>query len=56
MKYEDESDELIKNLLYLQLNLIKEIYEGIGLDLSDTNNEVEYINYLKSNPIDLSKK
>lgn len=44
-------DEAIKEFRHLQIDLIKECYETLGIDLGITDNEIEYHNYLVDDPI-----
>lgn len=48
----DNRDEILfRELSRLVVNIYKEWYEAIGVDLGDTKNSVEYHNYLINNPI-----
>lgn len=47
----DESEIYIKELSHTIINLYKLVIEDMGYDTGDTNNEIEYRNYLGSNPI-----
>ena len=52
----DRSEIYIKELSHAIINLYKACFEEIGYDLGDTNNSIEYHNYLASNPIYFYKK
>ena len=39
-------DEALENYAKLRLDILKECYEGLGIDLLDTENQVLYKNYL----------
>ena len=47
----DESEVYIKELSNTIINLYKLAIEDMGYDMGDTNNEIEYRNYLSSDPI-----
>ena len=47
----DESEIYIKELSHTIINLYKLTIEDMGYDMGDTNNEIEYRNYLSSDPI-----
>ena len=47
----DKSEIYIKELTHTIVNTYKLCYEEMGYDLGDTNNEVEYHNYLISDPL-----
>mgnify|MGYP003311411920 CR=1 FL=1 len=47
----DESEIYIKELSHTIINLYKLCIEDMGYDMGDTNNEIEYRNYLSSDPI-----
>ena len=54
-QYEDdyflqESDKLIEIFPKLRLQILKEIYEGLGISLGNTDNLIAYKNYLINNP------
>lgn len=54
--YRDESDEIVTKLLRCRIDIFKEILEGYagGINLGETNNIVEYKNYLINNPIEIN--
>ena len=41
-----DMDNAIEILPRLRINLIKEIYETLGINLGNTNNEINYMNYM----------
>jgi len=47
----DESEIYVKELSHTIINLYKLVVEDMGYDMGDTNNEIEYRNYLSSDPI-----
>ena len=47
----DESEIYVKELSHTIINLYKLAIEDMGYDMGDTNNEIEYRNYLSSDPI-----
>lgn len=47
----DESEIYIKELSHTIINLYKLVIEDMGYDMGDTNNEIEYHNYLVDDPI-----
>ena len=47
----DESEVYIKELSHTIINLYKLVVEDMGYDMGDTNNEIEYRNYLVDDPI-----
>lgn len=47
----DESEIYVKELSNTIINLYKLVLEDMGYDLGDTNNEIEYHNYLVDSPI-----
>ena len=47
----DESEIYVKELSHTIINLYKLAIEDMGYDMGDTNNEIEYRNYLSNNPI-----
>ncbi len=49
----DESEIYIKELSHAIINLYKLCIEDMGYDMGDTNNKIEYRNYLFDNPIKL---
>ena len=46
-------DTVIRELWQTTLNLYKDAYESFGEDLGETENKMDYYNYLKSDPIEL---
>ena len=42
----NDYDDLIENLPKVRLNLIKEIFESLGINLGKTNNKINYQNYM----------
>ena len=48
----DESEIYIKELSHTIVNLYKLVIEDMGYDMGDTNNEIEYRNYLVDEPIE----
>ena len=49
----DESEIYIQELSFAIINLYKLSIEDMGYDMGDTNNKIEYRNYLYDNPIHL---
>jgi len=47
----DTIDNCIEALKYLQLDLVKESLEGLGIDLKYNSNKINYKNYLINDPI-----
>lgn len=47
----DESEIYVKELSHTIINLYKLCIEDMGYDMLDTNNEIEYRNYLADDPI-----
>lgn len=45
-----EYDKIIEMLPKLKLNIIKMIYESLGINLGKTENEIKYYNYLINDP------
>lgn len=45
-------DTIISELWKTTLNLYKETYESFGFDLGKTDNEIDYYNFLKSDPLE----
>jgi hypothetical protein len=52
----DESEIYIKELSHTIINLYKLAIEDMGYDLGDTNNEIEYRNFLVRDPINYNTK
>ena len=52
----DESEIYIKELSHTIINLYKLVIEDMGYDMGDTNNEIEYRNYLVDNPLDFNSR
>lgn len=50
----DESEIYIKELSNTIINLYKLVVEDMGYDMGDTNNEIEYRNYLVRDPINFN--
>jgi len=48
---DNKLDEAIESLRKLQVDLLKESIEYLGIDFGETNNNIEYRNYLAENPI-----
>ena len=54
-KYENnynlqENDNIIELIPRIKLDIIKEIYEALGINLGKSNNKIEYRNYLVNDP------
>ena len=47
----DESEIYVKELSHTIINLYKLVIEDMGYDMGDTNNEIEYRNYLVDDPV-----
>ena len=47
----DESEIYVKELSHTIINLYKLVIEDMGYDMGDTNNKIEYHNYLVDDPI-----
>lgn len=45
-----ETDNIIELIPKLRLDLIKEIYEALGINLGKSNNKIEYKNYMINDP------
>lgn len=45
-----ENDNILELIPRLRVNLIKEIYESLGISLGSTRNEINYRNYMIDNP------
>ena len=45
-----ETDNIIELLPRLRLDIIKEIYEALGINLGKSNNKIEYKNYMINDP------
>ena len=52
----DESEIYIKELSHTIINLYKLVIEDMGYDMGDTNNEIEYRNYLIESPLDFNNR
>ena len=50
----DESEIYVKELSHTIINLYKLAIEDMGYDMGDTNNEIEYRNYLVDDPIEFT--
>ena len=46
-----ENDNIIELIPKIKIDLMKEIYESLGISLGKTNNTIEYRNYYQSNPM-----
>jgi GH24 family phage-related lysozyme (muramidase) len=51
----DESEIYVKELSHAIINLYKLAIEDMGYDMGDTNNEIEYRNYLVDDPIEFKR-
>jgi len=51
----DESEIYVKELSHTIINLYKLTIEDMGYDMGDTNNEIEYRNYLVDDPIEFTR-
>lgn len=51
----DESEIYVKELSHTIINLYKLAIEDMGYDMGDTNNEIEYRNYLVDDPIEFTR-
>ena len=45
-----ENDNIIELIPKLTLDIVKEIYESIGINYDKTDNQCNYVNYLINNP------
>ena len=45
-----ETDNIIELIPKLRLDIIKEIYEALGINLGKSNNKIEYKNYMINDP------
>jgi hypothetical protein len=46
-----ENDNIIELIPRIKLDIIKEIYESLGVNLGKSNNIIDYRNYYQSNPM-----